>query len=337
MNQMSYTKGVLLLALALVSATPIPVLAQGVVVEGRVFEAGGTASIWNARVELEGHGSTLTSRAGTFRFEDVEPGEYTLQVDAFGYDSESRVLAVDSATTVLVPLEIDPLPVDSLLVQAGTTDLDGLVRDPERDLLMVNVEILTNQVEGTQSDAHGRFTLDNVLEGVPIRVMVRPFGYLTVDTILVPDKDDERYVFEVEPDPWVEEMIAVQIVKLEERVAGIRAVGMRPMNRERLIFYAGTHTLGDAIDFEYRLGGTERITCVFIDEKEISVILPIDHFLQTTLPEELERVELLGFSMLRIYTREFIQEMFELELELRKPVIFPAIPLPVGDPTRCVR
>ena len=73
----------------LATTIPIPVLAQGVIVQGRVFEFGSTTVVWNARVELEGHGATLTSIAGTFRFDDVEPGGYTLRVEAFGYcDSE---------------------------------------------------------------------------------------------------------------------------------------------------------------------------------------------------------------------------------------------------------
>ena len=104
---------VLMAILVLATLIPIPALAQtGVVVQGRVFEFGSTTVIWNARVELEGHGATLTSTAGTFRFEDVEPGGYTLRVDAFGYASESRDLTVDSAMTVLVPLEVAPLPLD---------------------------------------------------------------------------------------------------------------------------------------------------------------------------------------------------------------------------------
>ena len=98
-----------------------------------------------------------------------------------------------------------------------------------------------------------------------------------------------------------------------------------PTNRERLLRYAGTHTLGDAIHFEYWGRGIDGIGCVLIDEKQTSQIVPIDHFLHTTLPEELERIEFLDFGpqglMLRIYTREFMQEMFDLNLELRTPVM----------------
>jgi len=327
----------------LAASVPVPVLAQGVVVQGRVYTLGSAVVIPNATVDLEGYGSTLTSAAGTFRFEDVEPGEYTLRVQALGYTPESRVLTVDSTTRlVLVPLRIAPLQVDSLTVELRTIDIKGRVRDPEHDLLLVNAEVLTNQVAGTHTDAHGRFTLKDVLEGVPVRVIVRPYGYLRVDTTFVPN-EDENYLFEVEPDPWVEEMIAVQIGKLEERVAGMRAVAWPPMNREELLQYSGTFTLHDMLEREYpnstAIGG---IICAFLDEVKIldpadSAMRGVDGrlrfraVLDTTLPEELERVELLAFGqppvfMLQIYTREFMQEMFDLELELRRPVLTPFAP-----------
>ena len=328
-GRMSRERIGLMAILVFATAIPIPVLAQdGVVVEGRVFEFGSTSVIFNARVELEGHGATLTSVVGTFRFEDVEPGEYTLRVDAFGYASESRVLTVDSATTVLVPLQIAPLPLDSLGVELREIDIEGRVRDPERDLLLMDAEILTNQIEGTWTDAHGRFKLEDVLAEVPLRVIVRAFGYLAVDTILLPD-EDEDYVFEVEPDPWVERMIEEQVERLDERSVGVRAVFMPPMDRERLLRYAGTFTLLDALEVEYRERRIDQIACVFIDERQEYV--PVDVLLQTTLPEELERVELLfDGRMLRIYTREFMQYMFDLELELRAPILIDVLG---GSPT----
>ena len=182
----------LIAILVLVTAVPIPVLAQGVVVQGRVFQFGSRAVIPNATVDLEGYGAMLTTAGGTFRFEDVEPGEYTLRVEALGFSPESRVIEVDSTTTVpvLVPLRIAPLAVDSLVVELRRIDIKGRVRDAALDLLLINAEVLTNQVAGSLTDAHGRFILKDVLEGVPVRVVVRPFGYLRVDTTFVPDEDE---------------------------------------------------------------------------------------------------------------------------------------------------
>ena len=310
------------------------------VVQGRVFEAGGAADIGNARVELEGHGATLTSAAGTFRFENVELGEYTLQVDALGYTSESRVLAVDGPTMVLVPLRIAPLPLDSLVIESRTIDIDGLVRYHETDLLLVNAElftelipgtltlaaILSGQIPETRTDAHGRFTLDDVLDDVPLRVIVNAFGYLPVDTILLPD-EDESYLFEPVVDPVLERMIEVQVGRIEERSDGYFTGGMRPMNQDRLLRYAGSHTLRDALEFEYGIARLRRVSCVLIDERVITMSLDPNRLrlqlsLDTMLPEEMERIEFLfGGEMLRIYTREFIRDMIARNIELLQPVM----------------
>ena len=89
----------LMAILVLATAVPIPVLAQVVVVQGRVFQFGSRAVIRNATVDLEGYGAMLTTAGGTFRFEDVEPGEYTLRVEALGFSPDSRVIEVDSTTS----------------------------------------------------------------------------------------------------------------------------------------------------------------------------------------------------------------------------------------------
>ena len=304
---------VLLFGGLLVAALPLPVLAQdGVVVEGRVFQSGLELGIQNAIVELQGHGAVLSSDGGTFRFENVEPGGYTLRVDAFGYASNSQFLAVDGDTTVDVALDVAPLLLDSLVVEPRRIDIDGRVRDPGRDLSLVNAEILTNQVPGTLTNSWGRFDLDDVFEEVPLRVLVHAFGYLPVDTILLP-AEDESYLFELEADTAVERRIEVQVGRLVERAAGRRAT-MRPMDRERLLRWAGRTDLLGVLEFEYsrRLG---RVVCTVVDEEQI-LGLPI----WTLLPEELERIEFLFRGrMLRIYTREFLAEMIARDIELREP------------------
>ena len=95
------------------------------------------------------------------------------------------------------------------------------------------------------------------------------------------------------------------------------------MDRERLLRYAGAFTLLDALAIEFRNREVDQIPCVLIDERRED-FLPIETLLQTTLPEELERVELLfDGEMLRIYTREFMQYMFDRDLRLRAPVWVP--------------
>jgi len=91
-------------------------------------------------------------------------------------------------------------------------------------------EILMGQIPETRTDAHGRFTLDDVLEDVPIRVIVNAFGYLPVDTILLPG-EHQSYLFEPVVDPVLERMIEVQVGRIEERSDGYFTGGMRPIAR----------------------------------------------------------------------------------------------------------
>ncbi len=308
-------------ALLALVAIPIAALAQtGVVVGGRVFEEGGTTGIPTARVELVGHGSTLTSADGSFRFDGVMPGRYTFRVVAFGYASESRFLPVESDTTVSVPLEVAPVLLDSLLIGARAIDIEGGVRDPEMDIRLVDAEVLTNQGVAASTDRRGRFRLERVLEGVRLQVSVRAFGYLPLDSIIVPT-ENESYAFELEADPVVEAMIDEQVERIEERAAARRSVVMRPMNRQRLLRFAGTHTLRAVLEGEYRFY-LERVRCVIIDEQQqIGVWEPSTLFY--LLPEEIERIEFLfRGAMLRIYTREFMQEMIARNTELREPIFF---------------
>ncbi len=322
----------LIVTLALAMIAPTGALAQaGVVVQGRVVEVGGTLGVELARVELEGHGTSLTSDDGYFRFSAVTPGNYTLNVSAFGYASASQSVLVERDTMLNVALEISPFQLDSILVNARRIDVEGQVwdRNAERDFVVVDAEVLTDQVPGTLTDAHGRFELEGVIEGAPLRVAVRAFGYLPVDTIVEAD-EDEDYVFELEVDSVAQRIIGVQVERLEERAAGYRAI-MRPMNRERLLRYAGTFTLLDVVESQYR-SYLDRIWCVLIDEVQISNFGQVLAILTGLLPEEVERIEFIANQpdppntpplpvfMMRVYTRGFIQEMIARDRELRPPV-----------------
>jgi hypothetical protein len=318
-------------AVPLLLTLPVSVSAQtGVTVEGRVYDAVSGAGVQNAIVELEGHGSTLTSEVGTFRFDRVQPGGYALSVDGFGYARESRLLSVARDTTLTIPLQLAPLALDSLLVEARLVDVEGRVLDATRDMYMVDAEILTNQVEPTWTGAHGTFDLEDVLADVPLRVVVQAFGYLPLDTVVLPG-EDESYLFEVEPDPVVERMVEVQVRRLEDRASPRRSVTMRPMNRERLLRYAGRHTVASMLEWEYG-NRLRRVRCLVLNEEQmLGGWEPSSLF--HTLPEDLQRVELLfDGAMLRIYTREFMREMISREVELRTPSYFQPFQRSSADP-----
>ncbi len=312
----------LMAILVFAGAVPIPVLAQTAVVQGRVIEAGTTAGIQNAVVELVGHGTTLTSLNGAFRFERVEPREYTLLVDAFGYASESRVLVVAGDTTVTIPLEIAPLPLDSVLVEVRTIDIRGRVRDRTGDVRLPEAGLITNQRGFTMSDWRGRFRLEDVLEEVPLRVSVIAFGYLPLDTIFVPQRG-ESYTFELDSDLDMERMIEAQVRRLEERSSGRSSVLARPLNRERLLRWGGF--VGDLLEWDYpRLS----IRCIVVDEEQLLDAAPLEFYLSDTFASDVYRVEFMfDGEVVRIYTAEFMRNMIARDVELREPYYVRSGPL----------
>ena len=292
-----------------------------ITVDGGVYASDSGAGIENAIVTLEGYGSVLTSASGAFRFESVEAGERSLDVVAFGYAGATLALSLQADATVDVALTPEPIAVDSLAVDLESLDFDGRAQDPERDLRLIGAEVLSSQGHDERTDAHGRFDLDDVYEDVPLRIVIRSFGYLPLDTTLVPD-DERRHEFDLTVDSAVQRVIDMQVERIIEVTRGRRSV-LRPMDRERLLRFAGTYTVYDMLlaEYGYRL---ERVVCIVVDEEQILSSWGWRSYLSTMLPEELERVEFLfGGGMLRIYTRDFIRRMGVARVELREPMMFP--------------
>jgi len=316
----------LLVILVLGTGMPMPALAQvDVVVEGRVYDARSGSGIQNAVVTLEGHGSTLSAESGSFRFRGVEPGDYTLRVEGFGYLPFTSSVSVVTYSMVSVPLEAAPLALDSIVVEARTLDFDGRVRDPTLDYFLLDAQVFSDQGHEEWTNAHGRFDLDDVFEGTPLHVAIRAFGYLPLDTTFVPD-DDERYDFDLVTDPLATRMIAFQVLRLEVR-AGENLYQYRPaLNRAELSRYAGFGTIQSIMELKYPMRILRSVSCMILDEQEVIRSWRRRWVLENMIPEELERIELLEFPgparsfQLRIYTRGFFQELVSRNPPLRKAV-----------------
>jgi hypothetical protein len=314
---------------AAITELSLPTLAMaqtGAVVDGRVTETRGGPGIQNAIVRLAGQRPTLTAAGGVFRFEGVEPGEYVIQIEAFGYVSASRTVVVDGDATLILTLEIAPLQLDSLVVVPSTIELESRVRDAGRDASLPGADVLTSQGHLARTNRRGGFDFE-VWEGVPIMVCVRAFGYLSVDTLLVPEEEDETYFFELEVDSLVERMIETEITRINARAAGRRSIVMRPLNQESLLRW-DRYTLKELIRIEYPIW-IDRIKYVLVDERQLSGQMtgPV---LESTLARDVERIEFLfGDAMLRVYTREFMRTMLGSGIELRRAT------MGVGSPPLC--
>ncbi|MHB1327038.1 MAG: carboxypeptidase-like regulatory domain-containing protein [Gemmatimonadales bacterium] len=290
---------------------------NAVTVQGRVTAVDRPATVEGARVELQGHGQTETSATGAFRFERVLPGSYALRVTAVGYAPAVLQLEIRSDTTVTVQMTAVGYRLDSVVVRARTVDVEGLVQDKVRDLAVVDADILSSQSPPTLTNRLGQFRLEDVWEGSQLALSVSAFGYLPVDTVLIPT-DGERYVFNLVSDPVAERMIARQIERLEQRSRGRLSVLMRPLDREALL-RSGGGSLRDMLRDKFGVHG-RRIQCILVDDRVLppSVDGPI---LGTMSAKDVERVEVLfGGVMVRIYTREFIRRMISGRVVLRPPV-----------------
>jgi hypothetical protein len=316
-----------LMILAFAISVPMPALAQvDVVVEGRVYDARSGSGIQNAVVTLEGHGSTLSNAQGTFRFRGVEPGDYALRVEGFGYLPFTTSVSVVTYSIVSVPLEAAPLALDSIVVEARTLDFDGRVRDPTLDYFLLDAEVLSDQGHDERTNSSGRFDLDDVFEGAPLHVVIRAFGYLPLDTTFVPD-DEERYEFDLVTDPLATIMITLQTRRLEDRAGELLYQNRPALNRAELTPYAGFGTLQSIMELKYPTPILRGVTCVVLDEQWIRTNWRRREVLQNTVPEELERIELLEFPgprrsfQLRIYTRVFFEELVARNQPLGKAVM----------------
>ena len=315
------------------AGAPAGASAQVAVLEGRVYDAGSGAGLQNAVVTLEGRGSVLTSESGSFRYTGVPLGTYTLRVQAFGYRERTLPLEVRGDTTVSVPVDVVPIELDPVEVELRTIDFDGEARDPMTDGIVMDALVASDQGHEERTNAHGHFDLDDVLEGAPLRLEIRAFSYLPLDTTFVPD-DDGRRVFELEADSLMLRMIDVQVRRLEARAEGRIATFPRSMNRDRLARYLNNFTVLDMLEREYPLRMLRRVACVLIDDRQIDDGFGAIRgelrrsYLLTTYPDEVERLEFLEFEtpggralQLRVYTKDYMARLIGSDRRLPPPVL----------------
>lgn len=316
------------LAAALASlAPPAGASGQEFVVGGRVYDpAAANPGVQDARIILGGHGVTASNRDGTFVFRGVRRGEYRLRVEALGYEDLEITLTVRGDTTLALALRADPIELDSIDVVLGTIDFDGRVRDPRTDSWVYDAEVRSDQGHRESTNLFGRFDLDDVFDGPPLRLIIRGFGHLPLDTTFVPD-DEERYPFDMAPDPVMTRMIDAYVARLDER-AGERIYEYQPaLNREDLAKFSANMSLRAVMERKYPPHIVRRIGCLFLDEREYRFGSEEERIsvYEGTLANEIERIELLEFPgidrliMARVYTRPFFQRHVGSPGDLDKP------------------
>lgn len=283
-------------------------------ITGRVIDSASGEGLPNALVMIEGYGTTLSSTAGAFRLTQIPAASHGLRVEALGYDSFTTTVQVTRDTTVVVPLDVLPIELDGLDVELRTLDFDGRVRDPRTDSWVPDAEIRTDQGHEESSNLFGRFDLDDVYDGPPLRMVIRGFGYLPLDTTFIPD-DAQRYSFALAPDPVMTAMIQRYVGRLSDR-AEERIYEHQPaLDLKDLAHFAPNTSLRRLMEAKYPLHVLRRIGCFIIDEREyrFGSLEERINVLEGTFANDLARLELLEFPgearmfMVRVYTRRYFQ------------------------------
>jgi hypothetical protein len=144
---------------------------------------------------------------------------------------------------------------------------------------------------------------------VPLTIQVRELGYLPI-TVTVEPVGDTVLKFDLQVDSLAVRFIAEQKHRLAVRSEGRRHAATPVIDRSELVRNVNRSVSDVLRQLLRRRAG--RISCVVIDER----VAPLGSLLmETMLPDRLEHIEVLQFGfqrtsiMLRLYTRDFMQQM----------------------------
>jgi hypothetical protein len=268
------------------------------VVSGRVIQEGEPHGIPGATVSLGRDLVSLSGPAGAFRFPKVPGGRYTLRVEAMGYRSRAISLVIHSDTTLLVELEVQPIPIDSLLVRGGSVNVRGRVLDGVTGGSIPEAWVHTPFSAEVYTRSDGSFRLRGIPRGYPAPIDIGAYRYLPrSDTLLA--HGDTTLSIALSPDSLAMKMFerAAEQMDLRARRVNLSQVQLSREFIERRI----SHSLGELI--RTKTGRRVSTECLFIDE----VRQPFVEVLDTYFASEIERIEIFGRGrMIRIYTQDFV-------------------------------
>lgn len=313
----------IILAVLLCGIASPAVARQTAELSGRVIERNGEAGIAGATIEVAGR-TVLTDLRGRFTITELTAGRHVLTVGAFGY-SVREVEVTAPATDLVIELDPSPVALDPLVVTGATITLRGKVHERGDDRGLIDVQVLVDPDHEEWTNSAGRFKVDDLPAGPPLRLEIRGFGYLPIHTIISAFRDT-TLIIGLEPDPLMQRMIEIQAARLRDRAKPFDTAVMPAMDREDLLRNANT-TAFDLI--RYRYGRfLSRVKCMLIDDRQTyNGLAELMHF----LPDELERIEFLFRGrMLRIYTRDYMRKLVGGGVELVRPVY-----VEYGSPPLC--
>ena len=303
------------LAVLLVAAGAAPSLAQSTAtLAGRVVERGSDAGLAGATIEV-GSRRVVTNIDGRFAILSLPLGSHLVTVSTYGYSSQELRLQLAADTSVVVELDPEPVSLDPLLVEGRTITIRGEIYERGDDRGLLDVEVRVEPDHEAYTNTRGRFELDDIPAGPPLRFSIRGFGYLPIESVLSAF-EDTTLVIHLEVDSLAQRLIQQQVSRVEDRAHPFLAAVMPAMDREYLLRNRNATAL-DLIQHRYGVF-VDRVTCILIDDRQsYNGLAELAHF----LPEELERIEVLERGkMLRIYTRDYIRDRLGQVGKLPMPV-----------------
>jgi len=260
----------------------------------------GVHSTWigGASVRLSGRSAFITDSDGSFRFTDVAPGTYALTVEAMGYRSRELTFVVQADTVIHVEMEVDPIRLDSLLVEAGTITLRGRVTDGLSGRGVPEARVQAGRTHQDYTTSGGSFRIKKLPRGHSIPIVISAYKYLPARISILTERDTTLSI-ELEHDSLGIRLFSVAEEALQLRTAPV-PLSLRAFNRA-FLERAPNRSVYDVI--KWRIGRDFATACLFIDEvKQFDT-----EVLYSYTAGEVERIEVFERGrMVRVYTQRFV-------------------------------
>ena len=281
---------------------------RGFTVTGRVVEVTNATWIGGATVTLSERPPFISNQRGEFRFENVSAGTHTLRVQAMGYRSQDVSIQISADTDILVEMEVDPIRLDSLLVEAGTVSIRGIVVDAATGARIPEARIQAGRAPETFATSRGAFRVKDLPRGHSIPIVVDALKYRSVRIALITERDTTLTI-PMEADPVSIRLFQETLEDLEVRSRSV-SLSRTQLNR-RYIQMLPSRSVGALL--QWHLRGGFNSDCLFVDE----IKYPYPEILESYKAAEVERIEIYGRgAMIRVYTQEFVARHFGRAHEL---------------------
>jgi len=314
----------LFLASALLLGVATTALAQQVTVSGIVRERGDGSVIADATVRLPGVPTTLTNGEGRFALRGIEPGSYTLAIEALGYERRRIDIVVRNDTTLVIELTPDPVRLEGVTARGIT--VRGRLVDAESGARLWGGEVIVQPGSRRIGVRSGDFRVRGVPRGT-VRFTARVLEYLP-ESIEFDAQRDTTLQFDMRIDSVGIRLIQRQVQRLADR-AQEQPYSVRALGRDD-IRQAGAPTVGELIFRNVSIQSLSRFSspfsrsqrsqgregsdlpapCIKLDDVDADFDM-----LLSMPPDIVERIEIFDFDggMIRVYTKRYVAGLMRRE------------------------